>query len=190
MIQRIVGLSKCVSTRTVFLRLNGVFGKMTAISDRMRKEIEMKKVLFTLVALAIVAPALAQEDGPPPIVEASHNAVVEFLKLNPEQVTAWDEIYQIHRDAEQPIQEDIREVQEAIDALFEAGDPDPAEVGALFIERREFGEALIEVHVVYHEAFVALLDVRQTHRLGFIARADDVQRIIPAFKLFELIRRR
>ena len=150
----------------------------------------MKKVLFALVALAIVAPVFAQEDGPPPIVEASHNAVVHFLKLTPEQIAAWDEIYQIHRDAEQPIQEDIREVQEAIDALFEAGEPDPAEVGALFIERRELGEALIEVHVVYHEAFVVLLEENQVRKLHFIARADDVQRIIPAFKLFELIRRR
>ena len=149
----------------------------------------MKKVLFALVAMAIVAPAVAQE-GPPPIVEASHNAVVAFLKLTPEQVTAWDEVYRIHRDEEQLIKEDIAEVQKAIDVRFEGGDPDPAEVGALFIKRREFGEALIEVHVVYHEAFVAMLDVRQTHRLGFIARADDVQRIIPAFKLFELIRRR
>ena len=150
----------------------------------------MKKVLFALVALAIVAPAIAQEDGPPPIVEASHNAVVAFLKLTPEQVTAWDEVYQIHRDAEQPIQEDIREVQEAIDALFEAGAPDPAEVGELFIERRVLGEALIEVHVIYHEAFVALLEENQVRKLHFVARADDVQRIIPAFKLFELIRRR
>jgi len=150
----------------------------------------MKKVLFSLFALAIVAPAIAQEDGPPPIVEASHNAVVAFLDLTPEQVTAWDEIYQIHRDAETPIQEDIREVQEAIDALFEAGDPDAAEVGELFIERRVLGEELIDVHVVYHEDFVAMLDERQLRRLGFIARADDVQRIIPAFKLFELIRRR
>lgn len=152
----------------------------------------MKKILIALLALAIVSPVVAQEPEaePPPIVEASHNAVVAFLDLTPEQAAAWDEIYQIHRDAEQPIQEDMAEVQEAIEALFEAGDPDPAEVGELFIERRVLGEELIDVHVVYHEAFVALLDLDQVHRLGFIARADDVQRIIPAFKLFELIRRR
>jgi hypothetical protein len=149
----------------------------------------MKKVLFALVALAIVMPAVAQE-GPPPIVEASHNAVVAFLKLTPEQVTAWDEVYRIHRDEEQLIKEDLADVQEAIELLFEAGDPDPAEVGARFIERRVLGEDLIEVHVVYHEDFVALLEENQIRKLHFIARADDVQRIIPAFKLFELIRRR
>jgi len=152
----------------------------------------MKKFLIVLFAVAVVSPLWAQEPGaePPPIVEASHNAVVAFLDLTPEQVAAWDGVYQIHRDAEQPLQEDIREVQESIEALFEAGDPDPAEIGELFIERRVLGEALIDVHVVYHEDSVALLDEDQVRKLNFIARADDVQRIIPAFKLFELIRRR
>ena len=149
----------------------------------------MKNLVIALIALAVVTPAAAQEE-PPPIVEASHNAVVAFLDLSPEQVVAWDEIYWIHRDAEAPLQEGIAAVQGEIDALFEAGEPDPAEVGELFIERRALGEDLIEVHVVYHESFVGLLDATQVRRLNFIARADDVQKIIPAFKLFELIRRR
>ena len=149
----------------------------------------MKKTLFALIAMALVTPVFAQEE-PPPIVEASHNAVVAFLKLAPEQVEDWHFIYQIHRDAEQPLQEMIAEVQEKIDALFEAGDPDPAEVGVLFIERRDLGGQLLEVHLVYHEDFVLILDDAQTRRLRFIARADDVQKFIPAFKLFELIPRR
>ena len=149
----------------------------------------MKKLLIVLFALAVVAPVAAQEE-PPPIVEAAHNAVAAFLQLTDEQIVAWDEIYRIHRDAEQPLKEDIRAVQADIDALFDAGDLDPAELGELVIERRELGEALIEVHLVYHEDFVALLDDSQVRRLRFIARADDVQKFIPAFKLFELIRRR
>ncbi len=152
----------------------------------------MKRSMITLMslfALAAAAPVMAQEE-PPPIVEASHNAVVAFLDLRPDQVAAWDEIYWIHRDAEEPLKEAVEAVQAEIDELFEAGDPDPAAVGELFIERRALGEELIEVHLVYHEAFVALLDDTQTRRLFFIARADDVEKIIPAFKLFELIRRR
>jgi hypothetical protein len=149
----------------------------------------MKKILMALVALVFVAPAIAQEEAPP-IVETSHNAVVAFLDLSPEQVEAWDVIYQIHRDDEKPLQEGITAVQEEIDALFDSGDPDPAEVGALFIERRDLSEQLIEVHLVYHEDFVVLLDGTQARRLRFIARADDVQNFIPAFKLFELIPRR
>ena len=148
----------------------------------------MKKILLTLIAIVAVAPAFAEE--PPPIVEAAHNQVVRFLDLSEEQVVAWDEIYQIHREAEQPLQEEIAAVQALIEELFEEGEPDPYELGLLMIERRELGEALIEVHVIYHEAFVALLEEFQVRRLRFINRADDVQKAIPAFKLFELIPRR
>ena len=150
----------------------------------------MKKFLIAVIALCVVAPLAAQEMEPPPIVEAAHNRVAAFLQLSEQQIADWDVIYQIHRDAEQPLKDEIAAVQAEIDALFEEGDPDPTEVGELTIERRGLGEALIEVHVVYHEDFVALLDETQVRRLRFIARADDVQKIIPAFKLFELIPRR
>ena len=149
----------------------------------------MKRILIALIAVAFVTPVFAQEE-PPPIVEASHNAVVVFLRLSPEQVEAWHVIYQIHREKEQPLQEKIAEVQVEIDALLETVDPDPAEVGALFITRRDLAEQLLEVHLVYHEDFVLLLDENQTRKLRFMARADDAQKFIPAFKLFELIPRR
>ncbi len=152
----------------------------------------MKKLLIALFVLAIANPVLAQdaEMETPPIVVASHNAVVAFLDLTPEQVEAWNEMHRIHRESEQPLKEDIAGVQEEIDALFEAGSPDPAAAGALFIERRALTDQLVQVHVVYHEDFVAMLDDTQLRRLRLIARADDVQKFIPAFKLFELIPRR
>jgi len=137
-----------------------------------------------------VSPLIAQEMEPPPIVEAAHNGVCAFLQLTDEQIAAWDVIYQIHREAEQPLKEEAAAVQAEIDALFEAGDPDPVTLGELVIERLTLGEALFDVHLVYHEDFVALLDETQMRRLKFIARADDVQKVIPAFKLFELIPRR
>ena len=132
----------------------------------------MKRIVMLLVAVALVSPVFAQgPDDPPPIAEASHNAVVAFLRLTEEQVVLWD-------------------IQADIDALFEMGNPDPEELGVLFIDRREATEELIQVHLDYHESFVAILDDNQVRRLRFIARADDVQKFIPAFKLFELIPRR
>lgn len=147
----------------------------------------MKKLLLTMVALGVVAPVPGQEMGPPPIVEAAHNRVAAFLNLEADQIAAWDAVYRIHRDAEQPIEDEIEAVLAEIDALFGMEDPDPAEVGALAIRRNELGEALFELHRLYHDDFVALLDETQTRRLKLIARADDVQAVIPAFKLFELI---
>ena len=153
----------------------------------------MKKVLVAALALAIVAPVFAQEEepqGPPPAAVAAHNRVVAFLDLGEEQVDAWNEIYRIHREAERPLREDVRSLEAALKDLVASEDPDPAEVGALVLEIAELREALREVHLIYHEDFVALLDEEQVGRLGFIARADKVQPIIPAFKLFELIPKR
>ncbi len=150
----------------------------------------MKKILIAVIALCVVAPLAAQEKEPPPIVEAAHNRVAAFLQLTGEQIAAWNVIYRIHRDAEQPLQDEIAAVQAEIDALFEAGTPDAAEAGEMVIQRHDLGEALVAVHVVYHQDFIALLDQTQVKRLNFIARADDVQQIIPAFKLFELIPKR
>ena len=149
----------------------------------------MRKILIALIAVALVTPVFAQEE-PPPIVEASHNAVVVVLKLTPEQIEAWHVIYQIHREMEQPLKKAIADVQAKIDRLFEAGEPDAAEIGGLFITRRDLGEQLLDVHLVYHEDFVLLLDESQARKLRFMARADDAQKFIPAFKLFELIPRR
>ena len=149
----------------------------------------MRKILITFIAVAFVTPVFAQEE-PPPFVEAAHNAVVTVLKLTPEQTEAWHVIYQIHREKEQPLQEMIAEVQGEIDALFEAGEPDPEVVGALFITRRDLGKQLLDIHLAYHEDFVLLLNENQTRKLRFMARADDAQKFIPAFKLFELIPRR
>ena len=149
----------------------------------------MKKVLIALFALAAVVPVFAQ-DGPPPIAEAAHNQVVRFLQLTEDQIVAWDEIYLTHRDAERLLFEDIEQVQAEIDALLEQADPDPAELGELVLVRHDLGGQVAEVHQIYHESFVALLDDEQTGRLAFMKRADDVQPIIPAFKLFELIPRR
>lgn len=154
----------------------------------------MKKLMLALFLIAVATPVLAQSGPPagepPPIVEAAHNRVVAFLQLDEAQEAEWDRLYQEHRDAEQPIQEELRMVQDSIDALFEQGAPDPTELGLLVISRRDLGDALREVHEIYHQGVLDLLDDAQEERLWFLARADDAQKLIPAFKLFELIPRR
>jgi Spy/CpxP family protein refolding chaperone len=153
----------------------------------------MKKVLIVLFALAVVSPVLAQEgppEGPPPIAVAAHNQVALFLELTEDQVAAWDEMYIIHRDAEQPVKEEMRIQEAELKEMIEAGDPDPTTVGELVLLIADLRAELGEIHMTYHEDFMALLDEDQARRLGFVNRADKAQKIIPAFKLFELIRRR
>ena len=147
----------------------------------------MRKALVALIALAVVSPVLAQEA--PPAVQAAHYRVVAFLELSEGQAEAWIEIYVIHREAEQPLQEDVAAINQELEALLAGDDPDPAEVGELVIERQALRAELIEVHMVYNESFAALLEEEQAQRLAFLRRADDVQWVIPSFKLFELIGR-
>ena len=152
----------------------------------------MKNALIILFVLAAVCPVLAQDvpEGPPPAVIAAHNQVVAFLQLTEEQVASWDEIYMIHREAELPVKEDMRQLEAELFELVNAEDPDPTVVGELVLEIADLREVLREIHLIYHEGFMLLLEEEQAGRLGFIARADKVQPVIPAFKLFELIPRR
>lgn len=153
----------------------------------------MKRLMLFVLTLAFAAPAIAQTEEPPelshPAMLAARHAVINFLDLDADQVAAWDVLWAEHRDAEVPLRQQIRDVQAQIDDLFAAGVPDPAELGMLVVERHELGEALVDVHLFYVEAFHDLLDEEQMGRLGEIRIADRIQPWIPAFKAFELVKR-
>jgi hypothetical protein len=153
----------------------------------------MKRLLLSAMILALAAPVAAQISEPDdlthPAMDAARFAVINFLGLDSDQVDAWDVLWADHRAAEQPIRQQIRDVQTMIDDLFAAGVPDPAELGLLVIERHDLGEDLLDVHRIYVEGFQMLLDDEQTGRLHQIRVADKIQRWIPAFKAFELVRR-
>ena len=153
----------------------------------------MKRLFLPILLLAMVAPAAAQFDEPGdlshPVMDAARHAVINFLDLGPDQVDAWDVLWADHRAAEQPLRQSIADIQALIEDIFASGAPDPTELGLLMIERRDLGEALIDVHVIYVEGFEALLDEEQAHRLREIRIANRIQSWIPAFKAFELVKR-
>ena len=145
----------------------------------------MRRTLIAALALAMTLPLAAQEAAPGP--ERSRSMIVNFLDLTPEQVEAWGEAFDRHRQAEQPIRESLAEVQTELDDLFASEDPDATEVGELVLERRDLGEELVEVHRIYIEEFIFLLDEDQAQRYGFIRRAEQAQPLIPAFRLAQLL---
>jgi hypothetical protein len=153
----------------------------------------MKRLFLPILMLVLVAPAAAQFDDSEelshPAMIAARHAVINFLDLEPAQVEAWDLLWDDHRAAEIPLREQIADVQTVIDELFAGGEPDPTELGLLMIERRDLGEALIDVHLVYIEGFQALLDETQSDRLREIRVAERIQRWIPAFTAFDLVKR-
>jgi len=150
-------------------------------------------MLLSALILVLAAPLAAQIEEPddlmPPAMDAAHNAVVNFLALRPDQVEAWDVLWADHRAAEEPLRQQISDVQSLIDGLFAAGVPDASELGLLVIERHDLGEALIDVHVTYLEGFQSLLDEEQARRVREIRVAERIQRWIPAFTAFDLVRR-
>ena len=153
----------------------------------------MKRMLLSALILAVAVPVAAQIQEPSdlthPAMDAAHHAVANFLALDQNQVESWDILWADHRAAEEPLRQQIADVQTLIEDLFASGAPDPTELGLLMIERRDLGEALIDVHVIYVEDFQALLDEEQAGRLREIRIADKIQRWIPAFKAFELVKR-
>lgn len=141
----------------------------------------MKRWILALVALVVVVPAAAH-DGPH--ADVARDAVIRFLELDADQVAAWDQLVADRDAAAEPIRQSLADVQQQLDDLFAAGDPDPTEVGMLVIERRDLGQQLADVHVVYVDGFETLLDTEQTDRLELIRRADRVQPLIPAFRIW------
>ena len=153
----------------------------------------MKRLVLSVMMLALAAP-LAAQDKPPqtepgPVMSGARHLVVEFLDLDADQTAAWEILWADHRAAEEPLEQQIASVQAMIDDLFAIGNPDPTELGLLMIDRRDLGEALIDVHVIYVEGFESLLDDEQAGRLREIRIAERIQGFIPAFKVFQLVRR-
>ena len=153
----------------------------------------MKHLVLSIMMLALAAPLAAQEKPPEtepgPIMDGARHLVIEFLELDADQAAAWEILWADHRAAEEPLEQQIASIQRMIEDLFASGNPDPTELGLLMIDRRDLGEALIDVHVVYVEGFEMLLDDEQARRLREIRIAERIQGFIPAFKAFQLVRR-
>lgn len=153
----------------------------------------MKRLFLPILLLALAMPAAAQEKPPErdpgPIVNGARHLVIEFLNLDENQAAAWDLLWTDHRAAEEPLRQEIAAVQAMIEDLFATGAPDPTELGLLMIDRRALGEALADVHAVYAEGFELLLDEEQANRLREIRVAERIQGFIPAFQVFDLVRR-
>lgn len=146
----------------------------------------MKRLLIGLIALAVALPVMAQEG---PIGEAARFSIIQYLELTPDQVAVWDQLVADFEADAEPLREAIAEVQTQIDELFAGGDPDPFELGELVIERRDLVEQLAQVRMVYVDGFEALLDEQQSKKLNLIRRADRVEPLIPAFRVYGLLPR-
>jgi len=132
---------------------------------------------------------LARTKGTAP--EHAQRIIVEFLELSEVQVDAWELLIEESRADSDPRQQRAEEIQAELEILFETGDPDPAVVGELVIERRAIGEELVMIHRHYVDEFEHAILTEDQHRQYHLVRAADrVQPLLPAFRVMGLLHRR
>ncbi len=139
-----------------------------------------------MLIAALAGPALAQEE-PPCRVEVSMRAVAEFLALTPEQVDAWQSAMEARRAAAEPLGGELGDVRAQLAMLLDEAEPDAVAVGELTIQAHGIREALRQVNESYLDTFNGLLDEDQANKVAFLQRADRVQPLLPAFRVFGLL---
>ena len=165
----------------------------------------MRRWWIVACVAALALPAMAFEPGVPvplpgPQVLAVQGsggpggnpraAVARFLELSEDQMATWDQLIADRDAAAQPILERLAEIRQELADLFAGGDPDPAEVGTLVIERHGLVGQLGDIQRAYVEGFVAMLSDEQAARYGLVRRAEQVLPVIPAFRAVGLLPRR
>ncbi len=144
----------------------------------------MQRFVVVLLAVAVAVPVLAQEG---PIRERGMEAVARFLALTPEQVDQWKGLLETQEAALTPLREQLRATEEQLAGLLRSDNPDATAVGTLVLQGKGLREQMGAVHRAYLEGFDALLTPEQAQRLAAIRRAERLEPLFPAFRMFGLL---
>jgi len=168
----------------------------------MRKRTLSGVMFAALVALglAVQAPAQQGQDFGPrreiptaglqagdPDASRAREAVIQFLGLTPDQVTAWNALLEARKASVEPLREDLQAAEKALYDLLQGANPDPAAVGTLVLRAKALREQMAAANKVYIDGFDALLTTEQMSKLGFLRRAERAEPLFPAFRLFGLL---
>ena len=144
----------------------------------------MKRFVLSLLVVAMAVPVFADD---PCIVGRSHEAIVNFLQLTPDQVSQWDALVVDREATVTPLRDQLEAIKEQLGELLGNPAPDPAEVGGLTIQAHDLGQQIRAANQAYVDGFEEMLDGDQTGKLGLIRGADRVRPLLPAFRVFWLI---
>jgi Spy/CpxP family protein refolding chaperone len=165
----------------------------------------MKRTLLVVaVVLVLAVPALAQQGqgqgrGPRPEIpmagmqageldgSRAREAVIKFLELTPEQVTAWDTLLETRRALVEPLRAELQATEKDLHDLLQTENPDPAAVGTLVLKAKGLREQIAAANQAYVDGFEALLTAEQAAKLALLRRAERAQPLFPAFRLFGLL---
>lgn len=125
------------------------------------------------------APAAMQQAGPqtmPPPIQA----VQEFLGLTADQVKKWQDLQQAKKDQMEDQREQIKALEEQLQAELTLASPVPATVGELMIKLRNAREEANQITITFAGPIRALLTDEQMKKLETVEQCFQLQKITGA----------
>lgn len=165
----------------------------------MRRTLLVVAVVLTLAVQALAQHGQGQGRGPRPEMpmagvqageldgSRAREAVIKFLELTPEQVTAWDALLETRKALVEPLREELQATEKELHDLLQTENPDPAAVGTLVLKAKGLREQIAAANQAYVDGFEALLTAEQAAKLALLRRAERAQPLFPAFRLFGLL---
>jgi hypothetical protein len=127
------------------------------------------------------AAAEGNADAPAPL-----QLVVQFLQLRPDQQTIFGELLQVRQTAVAPLFQGIAQREQQMEALFASGGY-PAQVGILVIQIHALQQQILQTQQAFLANFIKLLDPDQEQRFVAVHVAAQLQPVVPAFQLLQLL---
>jgi hypothetical protein len=112
--------------------------------------------------------------------------VVQFLQLRADQQTVFGELLQARQTAAAPLFQGIAQREQQLQALFASGG-NPAQFGILVIQIHALQQQILQTQQVFLTNFVKLLDPDQEQRFTAVHVAAQLQPVVPAFQLLQLL---
>jgi|SRR5579859_643715 len=127
------------------------------------------------------AAAEGNADAPAPL-----QIVVQFLQLSPDQQTVFGELLQARQTAVTPLFLGIAQREQQLQALLASGG-NPAQIGVLVIQIHALQQQIVQTQQNFLANFANLLDPDQKQRFVAVHVAAQLQPVVPAFELLQLL---
>jgi len=118
----------------------------------------MKRILIPMCAFAVILVAQGPPERMGPRQGAGNEALKNVLGLDDNQIQQLVDLRQSTAESLQPVREQMREQQQALRALREAGNTDPAQVGQIVQQIEALREQARAAHDQGHEQAVNLMN--------------------------------
>ena len=140
----------------------------------------MKNFAASILALALVVPAVAQQPDPPAVV-------AHVLELSSDQITAWSDILHARQTALEPLAQQAQAQQQIVEHALAGANPDPLSVGTALVALHSIQVQIAATNAQSASAFEAILTPDQLQRLQAIRGAAQACPIIPVFQAAGLL---